>query len=146
MSKNTIEQQVAELTNEQRLTVMSIGKKYRLSLLPAIFISIIAVIVSVCFLAESKDISESIESYQYLRELSMEDLNFTKAFEYSETIDELFDKKDECSKAATTTLIIGGITGIVYIIGTILFFKTKYPYFTEGKYEYLKKLEKAKKN
>ena len=135
MAKQSIEQQVAALTEEQKNNLESIYKKYHRCL---IFILIGALVLTLglyCFFsvreAEAKDRYDAATA-----SLLMSDSYNSPSYKTSyELLDEYFDAKELTSLA----FVIGPAALLVAELIVILLFKQKYPYFSEKKYRYVKK-------
>lgn len=136
--KKPIEQQVAELTIEQRNSLKEIYKKFTMS---AIIVWVIAFLVGAGLFAnftvkaeEAKDRRDSIQTQIDLNETTFT-LNFDLYDELHEAEDEYYDMQ---GKKPLAFFALGGI--LLIGIGTVCgIFKSKYPYFSEKKYSYLKK-------
>lgn len=136
--KKTIEQQVAELTFEQKNTLKEIYKKFAISVL---IVWVVAFLVGAGLFVnftvkaeEAKDRKESIQTQINLNKMSF-NFNFDLYDELYEAEDEYYDmqeKKPLAFFALSGILLIG--FGIVLVT-----FKSKYPYFSEKKYSHLKK-------
>ncbi len=141
MAKKPIEQQVAELTLEQKSNMGKIYKKYIIWLI-AIFL--VGVLVGIGISAEAsinekraKDKHDKIQTQIELNEATNK-YDFSLFDESLEALDEYYDAKQRKNSA----LVTGSAISFFGVLGVYFIFKKKYPYFSERKYAYLKKLEK----
>ena len=136
--KKPIEQQIAELTEEQKANLKPLYKKYGIILLS--ILGICAILGTIGYLYTSSLVNEAEEKYNdlcYATELNADlgiiDLDLMD--EHHEAMDAYFD-------LLPFTYAPIGAAGLLLIIGvlvTYFVFKKKYPYFTEKRYTYLKK-------
>ncbi len=141
MGKISIEQQIAELTPEQKNNMGKIYKRYIICL---ISVFLIGVLVGIGIFAKAsinekkaKDEHDGLQTKIELSEITHK--YDTSLFdESSEALDEYYDAKLLKSSA----LAIGSAISLIGILVVFIAFKKKYPYFSEKKYSYLKKMEK----
>lgn len=141
MSKPSIEQQVAELTPEQRNRMGTVYKKYLITLL---LVALAGVLVTIGLFVEA-NIRETIahnrhEALQAEIELNEMTNTYNAALfdESQEALDEYYDSKQQKG----LSLMIGSGVMLGGLVITYGIFKKKYPYFSEKKYAYLKKMTK----
>ncbi len=141
MGKVSLEQQIAELTPEQKNNMGKIYKKYIIFL---ISILLVGVLVGIGIFAEAsinekkaKDKHDKIQTLIELNETTNK-YDFSLFDEDLEALDEYYDAKLRKNSA----LVIGSAIAFFGVLGVYFTFKKKYPYFSEKKYTYLKKLEK----
>lgn len=136
--KKPIEQQIAELTHEQRNSIKGIYKKYIVVYVAVLVIGIIVSAVSFMFV--SMKLEKAEERYERLAiQQEINEKNGTFDFELSDEKTEAMDEYYDLKPIRIFSLLTGPI---VILIGTgVIFgiFKSKYPYFSEKKYTYLKK-------
>lgn len=132
-----IEQQVAELTNEQRSSIKSIYKKMVIVEICCIIIGLIISACSFVFVAvkaeEAKDRYEMLETQQALNEMNGT-FSFALSDEEMEAMDEYYDYKG----IQIFSLLPGLGLSLIGIIVSYCIMKAKYPYYSEGKYKYLR--------
>ena len=138
--KKPIEQQVAELTLEQRGSLKKIYKRTLVAELIVAGIAIFACLAMFIFLGiETAEAKEEMEFYQTQIEIeeNMPGLNFDFELheEYREAMDEYYDLK----QVTNIAYIAIGLLAMLAIVGIAIFVKTQYPYFSEAKYRYCKK-------
>ncbi len=131
-----IEQQVAELTNEQRNSIKSIYKK---AVIAEICCIIIGLIISACsFVFVAVKAEEAEDRYNKLdAQVSMNPFDFDLRDEWLDAMDEYHTYEDKGIKILS--IVPGLILAFVGIIASLCIIKAKYPYFSEKKYTYLKK-------
>ena len=134
MSRKPIEQQVAELTPEQKNNMGKIYKKYSISIVSILLIFFILVIAMFAY-ASSKEKQAKTRA-----DMILENNIFSSYDEREELLEEYYDAK----QLKPLTLIVGGGVSLAAIVVVCLIIQRKYPYFSEQKYKYLKKMEKAK--
>ena len=142
MGKISVEQQVAELTAEQKSNMGKIYKKYILSV---VLVALAGVLIAIGLFVEAgikeekaKDKYDGIQIQQELNELTNE-YDFSLFDESIEALDAYHDaqrQKDTCLMIGSGVAFFGVLT--VYFV-----FRKKYPYFSEKKYACLKKMERA---
>ena len=141
MSKISIEQQIAELTIEQKNNMGKIYKKYLISIISIFLLGILA---GVGIFAEASIKAERAkEEWDRLEAIS--DFNEANNIYDSslsrktiDAIDEYYDAEQEKSGG----IAAGSAVSLLGVLLTFAVFKKKYPYFSEKKYEYLKKMQK----
>lgn len=139
MLEKTIEQQVAELTPQQKNSIKDIYKKFIIVYVVVLVIGIIVSAASFMFvsmkLEQAQERYERLETQQAINEMNGT-FDFALSDEKMEAIDEYYDLKP--------IRVFSLLTGpVVILIGTgviLVVFKSKYPYFSEKKYTYLKKV------
>ena len=134
MSKKPIEQQVAELTPEQKSKMGKIYKGYLIATISVLLASVIAIVV--LYSGASIRCEQAKEKYDRLEAQSLYNINLFD--ERMEAMDAYYDAKIDKGVA----LMIGGGIGSVCLLAVAIFVKVKYPYFSEKKYTYLKKQQK----
>ncbi|MBO5870634.1 MAG: hypothetical protein J6Q89_07795 [Clostridia bacterium] len=144
MNKISLEQRVAELTPEQKSNMGKIYKNYIISLLSVILVGVLLTIG--LFLEGS--IKEERAKDEYDKIQTMIELNETNnKYDFSlfdeslEALDEFYDMKQK----KNLSFVIGSGVTFFGVLAVYFIFKIKYPYFSEKKYTYLKKLEKNSK-
>lgn len=129
-----IEMQVAELTPEQR---KKLPKIYTTSVIAVVVPVIVLVLVVFGLFARGFELRE--EAVLHTEMIDMGVYDFT---EY----DEFYEKMDEADAMIETAFIVSGV-GAVFLIVYVLIFNVaiykRYPYYSEKRYFYLKKLKKA---
>lgn len=142
--KKTIEQQIAELTSEQKNSMKKIYRKYLISFFSVILVGVILIVGIYLYAAEPA--KEAKAKYDELSEqidiLSDDDWNLDASremFELMEKRGEYFDEYHDMKRLKSSSLGIGGGVGFIGLLVVILIFKKKYPYFSEKKYLYMKK-------
>ena len=139
MSKKTIEQQIAELTPEQKNNMGKIYKKYVLSLISIVLVGVILIIGIFAYASireeQAKDEHDKIQATIELNK-SNNTYDFSLYDESMEAIDEYYNIK----QLKPLSLVIGGIVTMIGVVIVYVIFKKKYPYFSEKKYTYLKKM------
>lgn len=136
--KRTIEQQIVELTFEQKNNLKEIYKKFAISVAIVWVIAFLVgagLFVSFTVKAEeARDRKESIQAQIDLNKMSF-NFNFDLYDELYEAEDEYYDMQ---GKKPLAFFALGGVLLIGFGI-VLVTFKSKYPYFSEKKYSYLKK-------
>jgi len=168
MENKTMEQQIAELTPEQKA---SMGGIYRMYVICLAVMAIAALLVGgglfLHFNGEANEIGKRIEALEGMREvaeanaeveaklsdklhneitggeLDTVDMKVAVAsMEYTGKIRDLQDEKSSMQQNRYRALMITGAALLVLLVAVIIIFKVKYPYFSENKYEYMKKMQK----
>lgn len=139
--KMSIEQQVAELTPEQKNNLLKAWKKYvkiSIAIVVLMFIALIGMYVEAGIrVEEANDKYERIQTQIALNEYNGGYDSSLYSARY-DAWDELYDAKQDQNRA----FIICGGAGFVAALVTLFVFKKKYPHFSEKKCRYLKKMEK----
>ncbi len=136
--KKPIEQQIAELTYEQKNSLKDIYKKFLTSF---IVVWVIAFLVGAgLFITFTVKAQEAKDRYDYLQtKIDLHAANYNWDFDlYDEKMD-AFDEYYDMQEKKPLAFFAGGAVlalGLVLVLGI---FKSKYPYFSEKKYSYLKK-------
>ena len=141
--KKPIEQQVAELTPEQR---GNLGKAFKLMIMLIIISLLIGILTGLVFYAENKE-QEKIAKEKYDEtQAKIDEASENNIFDLSlyddnlEAMNEYYDKKNKTYRG----VVYGGIVASGCCFASAFYMNYKYPYFSEKKYFYLKKLEKNK--
>ncbi len=139
-----LQEQIAEMTEEQKNNMGKIYKKYVISLVLVVFVGIL--IALGLFVEASISEEKAREKYDKIQaqiELNaqMNKYDFSLFDEKSEALDEYFDMNQQ----KNMSLGIGSGVAFLGVLITYFIFKRKYPYFSEKKYAYLKKMEKNPK-
>ena len=138
--KKTIEQQVAELTPEQRGSLKKIYKRTFVAELIVAGIALFACLAMFIFLGiETAEAKEEMEYYQTQIEIEENMPGFHFDFELHEEYQEAMDEYYDLKQITNIGYIAIGLFAILAIVGIAVFVKTKYPYFSEAKYRYCKK-------
>ena len=133
-----IEQQIAELTIEQRNSLPKIYKKY-LICLGCIVLAGIIVLVSM-FAVVSMKLEKAQERYERLEtQQALNEMNGTFDFALSDEKLEAMDEYYDMIPLKPLSLCVGGAIILIGTLALFLIFRLKYPYFSEKKYTYLKK-------
>lgn len=141
MAAKPIEQQVAELTPQQRMSLGKIFKWYLVTLILLVAIGVSLVVGLYVYYDSAADAAElkhdAVQLHIALNEgLGEFDLSlYDKSQQY---LDEYFDMEQMKSSA----LLIGSGFSFVGVLVLYLVVKLKYPYFSEQKYFYVRKMEK----
>ena len=140
MSKVSIEQQIAELTPEQK---NNMGKIYKRLIVSLVAVVLVGVLAGVGMFVEAS-IREEKAKEKHERITTKIELNaadntydFSLFDEQKEALNEYYDIKE----SKTSTLVIGSGISFLGVVVVGLVFKVKYPYFSEKKYSYLKKMQ-----
>jgi len=138
----TLQEQIAELTEDQKNNMGKIYKKYVISIAVILVISI-CTIVGLLVTGSIRE-EKAKEKYDRIQtQIAMnERLNihdFSLLDESSEASDAYYDIIEQ------KYLSIGIVAGVGFVGLLIIYFifKRKYPYFSEKKYAYLKKMKKG---
>jgi hypothetical protein len=140
MSKVSIEQQIAELTPEQR---NNMGKIYKKLILSLIAVVLVGVLVGVGLFVEASIRLEKAEEKHDRISTKIELNTASNSYDFSlydeqkEALNEYYDIKQE----RPVSLVIGTGISFIGVVAVGLVFKAKYPYFSEKKYSYLKKMQ-----
>lgn len=144
MAKIPIEQQIAELTPEQKGNMKKIYKRYLTAVIVTFVVSILVglgiFMDARLKLTQAKDEYDRIDTKIALNQMS----NIYDSSLY----DQRYELMDECFELEDRKMFSPAIAGAMMLFGALaifVVFKVKYPYFSEKKYEYLKKLEKGLK-
>lgn len=142
MSKISIEQQIAELTPEQRNAMGNIYKKYVISLIVVFLLGVLAAVGMFVEASiregQANDELDKIQTMIALNEITNK-YDFSLFDESSEALDEYYDAKHDKNWAPAK----GSAVSFFGVLIVIIIFKKKYPYFSEKKYTYLKKAQKT---
>ncbi len=139
MSKKTIEEQIAELTPEQKNSMGKIYKKLNISII-TVFLICIVLIIGIFFYFHNEEKRASDEHDRIQTTIDINSSNYKYDFSLYDDSDEALDRVYDMQEAQYLTIIIGCLVGILAIGMILVVFKTKYPYYSEKKYKYLKKL------
>ena len=141
MSNLPIEQQIAELTPEQKNAMGKIYKKYAISIIAVLLLCVIAIVV--LYAQASTKEEQAKEEYDIIQtkialyeQAKRYDLSL-----YDESMKAL-DEYHDAQQAKYFVLVAVSVVGILGILAVMFIFKKKYPYFSEKKYAYLKKIQK----
>lgn len=136
MKKLSIEQQITELTPEQRNNMGKIYKKYVISLVSLV---IIGVLLSLVIFAAASIKEERAENRydRYQTELAINPYDFSLMEASSDAFDEYMD----IAENKYLSFVLGGSFILLGCFVVYFIFKIKYPYFSEKKYSYLKKIQ-----
>lgn len=139
--KKTMEQQITELTTEQRNNLGKIFKKLMISYTVIISLGVILSIGLLLFSTMKAGHAKS----QYDAIQNQLDYNQRNNIYNLDLFDEssaLFDEYLDWIEFRPLSVTVVAIIAIVAVLITLLIFKIKYPYFSEDKYLYLRKIEK----
>ena len=143
MSNKTVEQQVAELTQEQKNNMGKIYKNYVFSLISVVLVGVILIIGIFAYASiegeKAKDRYDAYQTSQEIREQTDKLQGKFTVYGIGEGM-ELLDEYYKFERLKPLALVIGGVVVMIGVIIVYLVFKNKYPYFSEKKYKYLKKL------
>ena len=136
-----LQEQIAEMTEEQKNNMGKIYKKYVLSI---VLVFCVGILIALGLFAEAsiregkaKEKHNRIQAQIELNEQTNE-YDFSLFDESSNALDEYYDMKQQ----KNLSLVIGSGIAFFGVLITYFIFKRKYPYFSEKKYNYLKKMEK----
>ena len=137
----TLQEQIAEMTEEQKNNMGKIYKKYVLSI---VVVFCVGILIALGLFAEAsireekaKEKHDRIQAQIESNE-QMNEYDFSLFDESSNALDEYYDMKQQ----KNLSLVIGSGIAFFGVLITYFIFKRKYPYFSEKKYNYLKKMEK----
>ena len=143
MSNKTVEQQVAELTQEQKNNMGKIYKNYVFSLISVVLVGVILIIGIFAYASiegeKAKDKYDAYQTSQEIREQTDKLQGKITVYGIGEGM-ELLDEYHKMKLLKPLSLVIGGVVCMIGVIAVYLIFKKKYPYFSEKKYTYLKKM------
>lgn len=132
----SIEQQVAALTDEQKANMGRIYKRYVTTLLSIVAaVVIVAVAVFVCITLKIDEVQNKREALAI--SMQLDPLNSLSLFDESSA---LLDQYYDLQQWKSYVLILAGVTALMAVLIVFVIFKKKYPYFSEKKYTYLKKM------
>lgn len=142
MDKRPIEQQVAELTPEQRNNMGKVFKTYVISLVSILLLFGIAVVALLTFSnAREKEAKEKYDEVQAIVD------SFEQKGKYNpnayEALELAMDNYYDIREGKALNLMVISIIALFLYLLAIIIIKKKYPYFSDKKYTYLKKLQKA---
>ena len=129
-----IEMQVATLTPEQRAKIPKIFKTALVLCLVPLFIFLLTVIATY---ARVFELREEAELHSEMIDMGVYD--FTAYDEYYDMLDEV----DKANETAFVVTVAGAISIIVYVLVVNLVISKRYPFYSEKRYYYLKKLKKT---
>lgn len=140
MSKVSIEQQIAELTPEQKANMGKLFKKYIAGIVVVCLVAILA--AGGLFVETSLRLEKAEERYERISteiELNAENNTYDLSLfdEKREALDEYYDIKEE----RLNSLYVGCAIAFFGVIVIEVIYRKKYPYFSEKKYAYLKKMQ-----
>ncbi|MBR5239294.1 MAG: hypothetical protein IKW04_01795 [Clostridia bacterium] len=148
--KKTLEEQIAELTPEQKSNMKTIYKKYFCCTTCICIIFVIIMIAGFGYFSKEEQKAKAIYDYkvttieldnqfkEQLAEINGEMYIGPNSYEVPE-VAAAREKYQNMSLAKFGTLVVGGAIGLVSTLAVFCIFKKKYPYFSEKKYKYLKK-------
>ena len=141
--KDSIENQVAQLTEEQKRNMGKIYKKYTISLCSIFVITVItAVFAYFYFGAQAEKAADRYEAMKTQNELQQMQAEMTGSFYVPPANTSTLVAYYDLLQDQGISIMVIGIIGLICEFAVYLIFKKKYPYFSEKKYKYLKKQNK----
>ncbi len=140
MNHKSIEQQIAELTPEQKSNMGKIFKREIISI-AAVLIGFIVIAGSIFAYASIKEKQAKVEYDTIQAQIEFNTTIHYHDLTFYDKSEELFDEYYDMKQLKTDSLMVGSGVSLAAVLVICAIFKVKYPYFSEKKYKYLKKTE-----
>lgn len=133
----TMQEQVAELSYEQKLSIMKIRKCAVIFEAFLMVILVVALALTVFFHIQAADAKDEADRIDTMRKLDA--INGKFSLNSFDEWEEAFDRYCDMQDAGMYTMLIGGVVLVLGGVGELVYIKTKYPYYSDKKYKYIKK-------